>query len=102
MIKKLTEELHEAEADIYLKAQVMDKINPNGSKSFTDGEYKVVITHKNTVKVDQVKASKNPELFKVKYDFDKRIYDESVAWKNIINEAITITPNKPGFSVERL
>lgn len=102
-IRKLTEELHEVEANVWLFAESNGLLNPNGSKTFEDAGYKVTITHGETVKVDQSMASVNPELFKIKYDFSKTDYKLLTdSQKAVVDEAITITPSKPNFKVIRM
>lgn len=102
-IKELTERLHEIEGDIWLKANEMGLLNPNGSKTFDVDGYKITITHKDNVKVDQAIAADYPYLFKPKYEFSKTMYKTFLdAEKKICDEAITITPAKPSFQVERI
>lgn len=103
VIKELTEKLHDIEAAIWLEANEAGNVRSNGSKTYEDNGYKVTIVHKDNVKVDQVAASKHPELFRVKYDFDKRLYaDMPKSMKDLIDEAITITPAKPSFRIEKM
>ena len=102
-IKTMTEELHEVESDIYVAARDAGNLNPNGSKSFKDGDFKITIKHTETVKVNQDMAATATDLFKIKFDFDKTKYKElNGAQKAFVDECITITPGKPGFTVERL
>jgi hypothetical protein len=102
-IRKLTEQLHEVESDIYIEARDGNNLNLNGSKTFNDGEYKITIKHTESYKVDQEKAAAFPGLFKMKYEFDKTMYKTlNGTAKEAVDEAITITPGKPGFTVERL
>jgi hypothetical protein len=102
-IGELTERLHEIEADIWVKANELGQINPTGSKTFEVDGFKVTITHKDTVSVDQGIASLYPELFKLKFEYSKTM-EKTFAPAEIakLNEAITIKPAKPGFKVERV
>ena len=102
-IKGLTEELHGVEADLWLQAESMGMLNPNGSKTFEDAGYKITITHGETVKVDAQKAAVNPELFRIKYEFSKTDYKLLTdSQRSVVDEAITITPSKPNFKVIRM
>lgn len=102
-IKKLTEEKHDIEGSIWLKANEMGQINLQGSKTFDVDGFKVTITHKDNVKVDQEIAAEHPYLFKAKYEYSKELLKNMIdGEKAIVNEAITITPAKPGFKIERV
>ncbi|MEY3787132.1 MAG: hypothetical protein RIQ94_178 [Pseudomonadota bacterium] len=99
-IKELTEKLHELEGQIWLKAEASGDLNLKGSKTFHQDDYSVTITHGETVKVDQKFALTRPDLFKVKYEFDRTQYKNLVeSQKEFVDEAITITPSKPQFKI---
>jgi len=99
-IKTLTEELHDVEASIWLKAQALGQINLAGSKTYEDGDFKITITNAETYKVDQKIAAERPELFRAKYEFNKSEYKNLVkSQKDFVDEAITIVPSKPNFKV---
>jgi len=101
-IKKLTEELHEVESDIYIDARDANQLNPEGSKTFRDHGYKVTIKHNESYKIDQIEAGRCPHLFRVEYKFNKKDYDLlSVQEKAFIDEVLTIVPGKPSFTVEK-
>jgi hypothetical protein len=102
-INDLLEQLHEVEAEIWLKASKDGKLNPKGSKSFENNGFKITIIHSDTVKVDQDLATKRPDLFRVKYEFNKSEYKNLIkSQKDFVDEVITIKPNKPSFRVERI
>lgn len=102
-IKHLTEKLHEIEAEIWLNAEKNGNLNLKGGKSFDDGEFKITITHADSVKIDQNRASERPELFRLKYEFNKSEYKNLVSsQKNFVDEAMTITPNKPSFKIIKI
>lgn len=102
-IKGLTEKLHEIESEIWLDAEKNGNLNPRGSKTFDDGKFKVTINHVESVKVDQKAACMRPDLFRIKYEFDKIQYKNLIdSQRDFVDEAITISMNKPSFRVERI
>ena len=99
-IKILTEQLHEIEASIWLDAEKNGNLNLKGGKTYEDGGFKITITHTDSVKVDQSLAGLKPELFRVKYDFNKSEYKNLVkSQKDFVDEAITISSGKPNFKI---
>jgi hypothetical protein len=102
-IKHLTEKLHAIEAEIWLEAEAAGNLNPKGGKTFEAGEYKVTINHVDSVKVDQKLAAERPELFRLKYEYDKSQYKNLVvSQRSYVDDAITISPNKPSFKVVKV
>jgi hypothetical protein len=104
-IRKLTEQLHEVESDIYIEARDNNNLNLNGSRTFNEmtdrGYFSVTIKHNETVSVDQEIAQSCPDLFKAKFEFDKRKYSSLNAnAKSIVDEAIVIKQGKPTFKIE--
>lgn len=101
--KAITEELHAIECEIWLAAEKRGDVNTFGGKSSIVGDYKITITHSESVKVDQRIAEQRPELFRLKYEFNKSEYKNMVkSQKEFIDEAITIVPTKPNFKIVRL
>lgn len=100
IIKQQTEELHEIEADIWLRAESLGELNPKGGRTFHDGEFSITINHIESVKVDQKKALIRPDLFKVKYEYSKSDYKTLTdSQKEFVDDCITISMNKPQFKV---
>lgn len=65
--------------------------------------FKVSITKKESVKVDQKLASVVDIGFRKKYELDKKEYKNlSDNDKRRVDECITTKPGKPGFKVERI
>lgn len=101
--KAITEELHAIECEIWLAAEASGNLNLKGGKSFDVDGFKVTINHVDSVKVDQKLAADRPDLFRVKYEYDKSSYKNLVtSQKSYVDEAITITPNKPSFKIMRV
>jgi hypothetical protein len=102
LVKSETEKLHEIEAEIWLAAEAAGNLNPKGGKTFeTENGFKVTINHVESVKVDQKLAALRPDLFRVKYEFSKSEYKNLVdTQKSFVDDAITISMNKPSFKVE--
>lgn len=99
-IRILTEELHEVESDIWLAAEKDGMLNPNGSKTSDVGEFKITITHNDSVKVNKELAEKSPHLFRWKAEFNKLDYKLLTdSQRKVVDEAITITPMKPQFKI---
>lgn len=74
-----------------------------GVFNFVNGNYKVKITKKNNVSVDQSMAESVGMAFKKKYSFNKTMYksltDEQ---KNAVDDCLTTKPSKPTFAVEKM
>jgi hypothetical protein len=103
IIIQQTKELHEVEAAIWLEAEKNGNLNLLGGKTFDADNFKVTITHSESIKVDQKAAALRPDLFKVKYEFDKTGYRQLVkTQKDVVDECITITKAKPSFRIVRL
>lgn len=93
-INALEEEKLRVESELY---------TAHGPGTSTQGEYKIKITPRETVKVDQELADVVQVGFRKKYELDKRAYDKlGLKDQNAVNNCITITPAKPTFSVEKL
>jgi len=102
-IKVLTEKLHEVEAAIWLDAEKNGNLNLKGGKSYDVDGFKVTITHTDSVKVDQSLAQLKPELFRIKYDFNKTEYKNLVkSQRDFVDEAITISSGKPNFRIIKI
>ena len=91
------------EVELYKKLMTQVKFPMEGTTNHIEGSLKLKIVSKLDVKVDQDIASTMPELFKTKYEYSKTLLktldDEQV---QKLNEAITIKPGKPSFSVEEV
>jgi hypothetical protein len=100
-LEKLKKEL---ESEIYLKFK--GNIESAEAKTFNciDNGFKVKITQTERWDVDQeMAANLGGSCFKVKYSLDKKAYNEmDIADRELVNNAITVFPLKPSFSIERL
>jgi hypothetical protein len=102
-LDELTQQLDVVKREIWSVARYNNNINLKGSKTFDDDGFKVTITHGETVKVDNKLAALRPDLFKVKYEFDRTQYKNLVTeQRDIVDEAMVITKIKPQFKVEML
>ena len=91
------------EAEMYKIMMKEVKFPLEGTTNHVEGKLKLKIVTKLSYSVDQEAAATMPHLFKAKYDYSKTILkgltDEQVA---MLNEAVTVKPTKPGFSVEEV
>ena len=91
------------EIELYKKLMTQIRFPNEGTTNHIEGDLKLKITSKLDYKVDQDVAATMPHLFKAKYEYSKSMLkgftDEQV---KMMNEAITIKPAKPGFSVEEV
>lgn len=91
------------EGEMYVKHMDGIKAKGLGTYSRNDGDFKFNCTTKEIVKIDQKLASVNPELFRVKYELDKKLFDALPnAEKVLVMKAMTTTPSKPAFKVEHI
>ena len=94
------EKLREIEEKIYLSIP-QNEIPDEGTFKLEQGDYKLVLTTKYSVKVDESIAKMYPQFFKQSFDFSKTIYKSlSDIEKNLVDKGITKTPAKPNFKVE--
>lgn len=90
-----------------LKEMIIDKykdqVKASGSKTINEGPYKMTITNKMTVKVDQQLASVVGVGFKQEYKFSKTDYKKlSEEDQKRVDECLTEKPAKPSFKFERV
>ena len=99
-IEELEAKKLQIECAIYEKHQANLK---QGSNTIDEDGFKIKITLKDTIKVDQVKAQLVPFGFRIKFELDAKAYknltDEE---KKVVDECTTVTPAKPYFQVEKL
>ena len=95
--KELKEERADLEGQIY--DLMSDKLDDDKTVSFIVDEYKLSIKPNYAVKVDQVMAVTNSSEFKVKYEMSYSMYKKSTN-KSLVDKIVTITQNKPTFTVE--
>ena len=91
------------EVEIYKKMMVNTSFPMEGTTNHVEGSLKLKIVSKLDVKVDQALAATMPDLFKAKYEYSKTLLktlDDSQVKR--MNEAITVKPAKPSFSVEEV
>lgn len=99
-ITELEDKKFKIECAIYEKHQAN---LVNGSNTIEEDGFKIRITLKDSVKVDQVKAQLVPFGFRTKFELDAKAYknltdDE----KKVVDECTTVTPAKPYFQVEKI
>ena len=103
-VKDAQSELDMIKAEIYTKhMESLESIDYG--KSFTTEEdgFKVSITKKETVSVDQTLASVVELGFNKKYSLNKTAYKKlSAEDQKRVDECLTTKPAKPGFKVEAL
>lgn len=117
MIKQLSEEWLRAkkiedeankqrlaiEVELYKAIMEQVEINKDGSTKFDTDGFKVTITSRMNVTVDQEKALNAPYLFKTKYEYSKTVLKELPAeMQDQVHDYIVIKPAKPSFKVEVL
>ena len=80
-----------------------DQVKTIGSKTINEGPYKMTITKKMTVKVDQQLASVVGVGFKKEYKFSRTDYKKlSESDQKRVDECLTEKPAKPSFKFERV
>lgn len=102
-INKLEGDLDEVKAAIY--TAMIDKISKKGEGTVSEKTdlYKVSVTCKKNITVDQTKAMQIPHLFKTKYEYNKVAFEEcSDEERKAINQCIEIKDGKPQFSISNL
>lgn len=101
--KELDDEITGVQCLLYeLNAAEFNDVD-SGVVNFEQDGYKLSITKKMTVKVDQTLASVVNVGFSLKYSIDKKIYNSlSDTGKKRVDECLTETPAKPAFKVVKL
>lgn len=99
----VTEQRRQVETEMYKLMMKQVKFPNEGTTNHVEGNLKLKIISKLDYKVDQDAAAAIPHLFKAKYEYSKTMLknftDEQVA---MVNEAITIKPGRPSFTVEEV
>ena len=104
-IKKQIDELQKKKLDleIALYKQFQEKLDEKeeGTISIVDNNYKLSVTKKLKITVDNDMADAIGFGFKKKYTFDKKAYKElDDEKKKLVDECLTTAPAKPSFKVE--
>jgi len=100
-ISKLESDLDDVKAAMY--SAMIDKITKKGEGTVSEKTdiYKISITTKKNVTVDQLNALNFPHLFKQKLEYNKAIFENgSDAEKKMIESVITIKEGKPQFLIQ--
>ncbi len=88
------------EIALYKEIMEQTEIKREGSTNHEVDGIKINITSRMNVSVDQERAALRPDLFSVKYDYSKTMLkgmtDEDVS---VLQDAVTMKPGKPTFSV---
>lgn len=91
------------EAEIYKLMMKTTKFPMEGTTNHEEGGLKLKVVNKLSYSVDQEIAATMPHLFKQKFEYSKTLLkgldDTQVA---MLNEAVTVKPSKPSFSVEEV
>lgn len=89
--------------EIALYKAVMEKteIKKEGSTGLDEGGFKITLTSRMNVTVDQEKALNAPYLFKTKYEYSKTVLKNlPEEMQDQVHDYITIKPAKPTFKIE--
>ena len=101
--KAIDDEMTECLAAIYTDHAALLETKEEGAFKLPVENYKVTITKKLTVSVDQEMAAAVGMAFKPKYSIDKKLFatlnDEQ---KKSVNECLTTRPAKPQIKIEKL
>jgi hypothetical protein len=95
----LKEKREEIEIELY--TMIHSELPADGSKTIHADEYKLVVKPNFAVKVNQDMAAEYAQYFKNEYKMSYPTYrDLDAGAKKYVDEIVTITTNKPTFSVE--
>lgn len=93
----IKEERYLLEGEIY--TQLENRLDGDKTVTIICDDLKLQMKPTYSVKVDQEKASVNPEYFKVKYELSYSQYKKSMD-TSYLDDIVTINQTKPSFSVE--
>lgn len=100
--KKIEAQLLETEVAIYEENMALLSEKDEGVINIPVDGFKVKVTKKMTVSVDQKLADIIKIGFRAKYDLDKKEYAKlNDDQKKSVDECLTTKPAKPSFSIER-
>lgn len=100
--EQIAKELLDTEVAIYNEFAETFNTKSKGTFHVLPPGYKVTVVKRENVKVDQAMAEAIGFGFRKKYELDAKEYkDLSEEKKKLVDQALTTTPGKPTFTVER-
>jgi len=101
--KAIKDEMLEVQCKLYEQHADILNSKDEGTINVPASGYKVKVTKKMTVSVDQEMADAIGIGFRKKYELDKKSYAKlNDDQKKSVDECLTTKPAKPAFSVERV